>query len=174
MFGELPSHPQLLNFRDNIHKEMLVHEKLISFFGGFKSDAHPMAIMVTEIDVIACGHAVLTYIICVMKPQVGVVGALSAFFNDSLDIHSPESRELACTRMVTHTDFIELVTRTLTAICLEQIAQMPTIAAIAYKTHIGQPIVYPRSDLSYAENFLHMMFATPTQDYVVNKVTINL
>ena len=111
MFGELPSHPQLLNFRDNIHKEMLVHEKLISFFGGFKSDAHPMAIMVTEIDVIACGHAVLTYIFCVMKPQVGVVGALSAFFNDSLDIHSPESRELACTRMVTHTDFIELVTR---------------------------------------------------------------
>mmetsp|Transcript_16958 Transcript_16958/g.28299 ORF Transcript_16958/g.28299 Transcript_16958/m.28299 type:complete len:502 (-) Transcript_16958:275-1780(-) len=125
MFGELPSHQQKCSFQQTIHREMMVHEKLISFFGGFKSDAHPMAIM------------------------VGVVGALSAFFNDSLDLNSAESRELACTRMI---------------------AKMPTIAAIAYKTHLGQPIVYPRSDLTYAENFLHMMFAVPTEEYVVNKI----
>lgn len=76
MFGELPSGEQKEAFSNNIKKEMMVHEKLISFFRGFKSDAHPMAIM------------------------VGVVGALSAFFNDTLDVSSPSQRELACTRLV--------------------------------------------------------------------------
>jgi len=98
---------------------------LISFFNGFKSDAHPMAMM------------------------IGVVGALSAFFNDSLDISDPESRELAAYRII---------------------GKMPTIAAIAYKMSIGEPIVYPRDDLNYAENFLHMMFKKPTGPYIVNPV----
>ncbi|CAE7588782.1 ccsA [Symbiodinium microadriaticum] len=125
MFGELPSAEQKRAFECNVKNESMVHEKLISFFRGFKSDAHPMAIM------------------------VGVVGALSAFFNDNLDITTPAQRELACTRLV---------------------AKMPTIAAIAYKTHLGQPIVYPRSDLSYSENFLNMLFAVPTEPYIVNPV----
>ena len=78
MFGELPSTTQKRAFMGTIRREMMVHEQLISFFRGFKSDAHPMAIM------------------------VGVVGALSAFFNDNLDITSPSQRELACTRLVRH------------------------------------------------------------------------
>lgn len=125
MFGELPSRTQKEAFVSNVKCELMVHEQLISFFRGFKSDAHPMAIM------------------------VGVTGALSAFFNDSLDISSPEQCELACTRLI---------------------AKMPTIAAIAYKTHMGQPIVYPRADLSYSENFLHMLFATPLARYEPNAV----
>lgn len=128
MFGELPSSLQKSTFEDKIHSESMLHEQLISFFKGFKSDAHPMAIL------------------------VGVVGALSAFFNDNLDISSPAAREIACTRLI---------------------AKMPTIAAIAYKTHLGQPIVYPRSDLTYTENFLHMMFALPTHEYIVNPICSN-
>jgi citrate synthase len=125
MFGELPSSVQKKNFVSKIQKQSMLHEQLISFFKGFKHDAHPMSIM------------------------VGVTGALSAFFSTDLDVSSPTAREMACTRLI---------------------AKMPTIAAIAYKTHIGQPIVYPRNDLTYCENFLHMMFAMPTHEYVVNPV----
>lgn len=125
MFGELPSSSQKASFKSKVQSEAMLHEKLISFFNGFKCDAHPMAIM------------------------VGVTGALSAFFNNDLDIHDPHMREIACTRLI---------------------AKMPTIAAIAYKTHLGQPIVYPRNDLSYTENFLHMMFALPTHEYKVNPI----
>lgn len=125
MFGELPSATQKLSFVQSIQNETMLHEQLISFFKGFKHDAHPMSIM------------------------VGVTGALSAFFSTDLDISSPTAREMACTRLI---------------------AKMPTIAAIAYKTHRGQPIVYPRNDLSYCENFLHMMFAVPTHEYVVNPI----
>ena len=92
----------------------MVHEQITCFFSGFRRDAHPMAVM------------------------VGVVGALSAFYHDSTDIHDPRQRMIASHRLI---------------------AKMPTIAAMAYKYSVGQPFIYPRNDLSYAENFLYMYFA---------------
>jgi len=84
-----------------------------------------------------------------MAIMVGVVGALSAFYHDSTDINDPHQRMIASHRLV---------------------AKMPTIAAMAYKYSIGQPFIYPRNDLKYAENFLHMMFSVPCEDSAVNKV----
>ena len=84
-----------------------------------------------------------------MAIMVGVVGALSAFYHDSTDINDPHQRMVAQHRLI---------------------AKMPTIAAMAYKYSVGQPFIYPRNDLNYAENFLHMMFAVPAEDYVVNPV----
>ena len=84
-----------------------------------------------------------------MAIMVGVVGALSAFYHDSTDITDPVQRMIASHRLV---------------------AKMPTIAAMAYKFSTGQPFIYPRNDLKYAENFLHMMFAVPCEEYVVDPV----
>ena len=84
-----------------------------------------------------------------MAVMCGVVGALSAFYHDSTDISDPKHRMIASHRLI---------------------AKMPTIAAMAYKFSLGQPFVYPRNDLRYSENFLHMMFATPCEDYVVSPV----
>jgi len=84
-----------------------------------------------------------------MAIMVGAVASLSAFYHDSLDIHNPEERELAALRII---------------------AKMPTLAAMCYKYSIGQPFVYPRNDLGFAENFLHMMFATPAEEYKVNPI----
>ena len=123
--GELPLKSQKKEFLEGITYLSLLHEKLNHFYQGFRRDSHPMAIM------------------------CGVVGALSAFYHEELDIHDPVHRELAIFRLI---------------------AKMPTIAANAYKYAIGQPFVYPRNDLGFAENFLHMMFATPCEDYQVNPV----
>lgn len=125
LYGELPNDVQKEEFVRNVTLHTMVHEQISSFYRGFRRDAHPMAIM------------------------VGVVGALSAFYHDSLDIHDPKQREIAAYRMV---------------------AKMPTIAAMAYKYSIGQPFIYPKNSLNYAENFLHMMFAVPCEEYVVNPV----
>ncbi|MCH7941733.1 MAG: citrate (Si)-synthase [Proteobacteria bacterium] len=125
LYGELPNKQQKEKFERTVTMHTMVHEQLIYFFRGFRRDAHPMAIM------------------------VGVVGALSAFYHDSLDIDDPHQRMIASFRLI---------------------AKMPTIAAMAYKFSIGQPFVYPRNDLNYAENFLHMMFAVPSEEYVVNPV----
>ena len=84
-----------------------------------------------------------------MAVMVGVVGALSAFYHDSTDINDPRQREVASHRLI---------------------AKMPTIAAMAFKYSAGQPFIYPRNDLGYAENFLRMTFAVPAEDYVVNPV----
>ena len=84
-----------------------------------------------------------------MAVMVAVVGAMSAFYHDSTDINDPRQREIASHRMI---------------------AKLPTIAAMAYKYHIGQPFVYPRNDLSYAANFLHMCFAVPCEEYKVNPI----
>jgi citrate synthase len=121
--GELPSAAEGTQFVDTIKNHTMVHEQLNQFFRGFRRDAHPMAIM------------------------CGVVGALSAFYHDSLDIDNPEHRRITAHRLI---------------------AKMPTLAAMSYKYSIGQPFIYPRNDLSYAENFLHMMFATPCEDYKVS------
>lgn len=125
LHGELPKVQQKREFNNAIVHHTLLHEQVLTFYKGFRRDAHPMAVM------------------------VGVVGALSAFYHDSLDIHNPEHRELASLRLI---------------------AKVPTIAAMAYRYSIGQPFAYPQNDLSYSGNFLHMMFALPTEPYTVNPV----
>ena len=123
LFGELPTAEQKAQFVHDITHHTMVHEQLSSFFHGFRRDAHPMAIM------------------------CGVVGALSAFYHDSTDIHDPYQRMVASYRLV---------------------AKMPTIAAMAFKYSQGQPFMYPQNKLGYAENFLHMSFAVPCEEYKVS------
>jgi citrate synthase len=123
--GELPNPGQRKEFETGVMRHTMLHEQVRTFYNGFRRDAHPMAVM------------------------CGVVGALSAFYHDSLDIHDPESRRISAFRLV---------------------AKVPTIAAWAHKYTIGQPFVYPRNDLTYAENFLHMFHAVPTEEYKVNPV----
>ncbi len=123
--GELPSPAQKTKFERDITLHTMLHEQINRFFSGFRRDAHPMAVM------------------------CGVVGALSAFYHDSLDISDPHQRMVASYRMI---------------------AKMPTIAAMAYKYSVGQPFMYPRNELKYAENFLHMTFGVPCEDYKVNPV----
>lgn len=125
--GELPDTEQREAFTKTINNHTMVHQQMREFFQGFRRDAHPMAIM------------------------VGVIGALSAFYHDSLDIRQPEQRTLAAMRLI---------------------AKVPTIAAMCYKYSIGQPFMYPRNDMSYAENFLHMMFATPSEETKPNPVLV--
>ena len=125
LFGELPSKKLYRKFENDVTMHTMVHEQLIFLFRGFRRDAHPMAIM------------------------VGVVGALSAFYHDALDIDDPQHRLISSHRLI---------------------AKVPTIAAMAYKFSVGQPFIYPRNDLNYVENFLHMMFAVPTEEYRVNPV----
>jgi citrate synthase len=123
--GELPIADELANFSNTITRHTMVHEQLAQFFRGFRRDAHPMAIL------------------------CGVVGALSAFYHDSTDIHDPAQRVIASHRLI---------------------AKMPTIAAMAYKYSVGQPFVYPDNTLSYTGNFLRMTFGVPAEKYVVNPV----
>jgi len=123
LYGELPTVQQYEAFDSRIVKYARVHEQLTRFYSGFRRDAHPMAVM------------------------VGVVGALSAFYHDSIDIKDPAQREIASIRMI---------------------AKMSTIAAMAYKYSIGQPFIYPRDDLSYSADFLHMCFAVPCEEYEVD------
>ena len=117
--GELPNQDEFSKFEKSITEHTLVNEQLNRFFTGFRPDAHPMAIM------------------------CGVVGALSAFYHDSLDINDPEQRRIACHRLI---------------------AKMPTLAAMAYKHSLGQPFMYPKNDLDYASNFLNMCFGLPTEN----------
>ncbi len=86
-----------------------------------------------------------------MAIMVGIVGALSSFYHDSTNVHDPRQREISAYRMI---------------------AKMPTIAAWSYKYSIGQPFIYPRNDLGYTENFLHMMFGVPSEDYRPNPLHI--
>ena len=123
LFGELPDKRDYEKFVTTITRHTMVHEKMREFIHGFRVDAHPMAI------------------VC------GMVGALSAFYHDSLDIKDPRHREICAYRLI---------------------AKMPTIAAMAYKYSRGEPVLYPRNDLDYAENFLYMMFANPCENYEVN------
>jgi len=84
-----------------------------------------------------------------MAIMTGLVGALSAFYHDSTDINNPEHRDISALRLI---------------------AKMPTLVAMAYKYSVGQPYMYPQNNLSYAGNFMRMMFATPCDDYKVNPV----
>ncbi len=123
--GDLPSENEQQAFTKKINNHTMVHEQIRHFYNGFRRDAHPMAIM------------------------LGVVGALSAFYHDSLDITNAQHRDIAALRLI---------------------AKMPTIAAMCYKYSVGQPFMYPRNELSYAANFTHMLFGVPTETYQVNDV----
>jgi citrate synthase len=125
--GELPTLAQKREWDTVIRKHTMVHEQLARFYSGFRRDAHPMAVM------------------------VGVVGALSAFYHDSVDITNPEHRDISAVRLL---------------------AKVPTIAAMSYKYNMGQPFMYPRNALGYVENFLHMMFGTPCEEYEPNPVLV--
>ncbi|MEL0635881.1 citrate synthase [Marinomonas sp. TI.3.20] len=125
LYGELPDKDQKEAFVKTVGNHTMVNQSMHKFIEGFRNDAHPMAIM------------------------CGLVGALSAFYQDHMDINNAEHREIAAFRLI---------------------SKMPTLAAICYKYSKDQPVMYPRNDLSYAENFLYMMFATPCEEYVVNPV----
>ena len=123
--GELPSAAEFEDFDHTITYHTMLHAQFDRFFTGFRSDAHPMAIM------------------------TGAVGALSAFYHDSINVDDPEQRKISAHRLI---------------------AKMPTIAARAFKYFTGQPFVHPRNDLSYAENFLRMCFSVPAEDWKPNPV----
>ena len=126
-YGELPNAEQKEKFVNTVMHHTMVHEQLTWFFRGFRRDAHPMAMM------------------------VGVVGALSAFYQDSLEIADPEHRKVAIYRLI---------------------SKIPTIAAMCYRYSNGLPFNYPKNDLSYTANFMHMMFATPCEEYKPNPVLV--
>ena len=127
IYGELPNAEQKEKFVNTVMHHTMVHEQLTWFFRGFRRDAHPMAMM------------------------VGVVGALSAFYQDSLEIADPEHRKVAIYRLI---------------------SKIPTIAAMCYRYSNGLPFNYPKNDLSYTANFMHMMFATPCEEYKPNPVLV--
>ena len=125
LHGELPNAEEKQQFTDTISGSTMLHDQLSNIFRGFRRDAHPMAVM------------------------VGVVGSLSAFYFDAMDIRDAKHREFSAHRLL---------------------AKVPTIAALSYKYNLGQPFMYPQNHLNYAENFMHMMFATPCETYVPNPV----
>ena len=120
IYGELPTLEQLSKFRESLLRHTMIHEDMKSFYNGFPRDAHPMAILSS------------------------VVGALSTFYQDSLNPHDDRQVEISVHRLM---------------------AKLPTIAAYAYKKSIGQPFVYPQNHHDYCANFLNMMFAVPTEPY---------
>ena len=127
MYGHLPDPEEYDGFVNIIKRHTMVHEGVKQFFNGFQHDAHPMAIM------------------------VGVVGALSAFYHDSLDVSNPRHREISAHRLL---------------------AKMPTIAAYSHRRAHGLPLPYPRNDLDFIENFMYMMFSVPTEEYQINPVAV--
>ncbi|MEO8740668.1 MAG: citrate synthase [Casimicrobiaceae bacterium] len=125
--GELPNSSQKAEFDKSVTTHTMVHEQMNQFFRGFRRDSHPMAML------------------------VGVVGSLSAFYHDSLDISDPYHRHVSAIRLI---------------------AKLPTLVAMCYKYTQGQPFVYPRNELSYTANFMRMMFSVPCEDYKVNDVAV--
>ena len=125
--GELPTQAEKKQFDRTVAVHTMVHEQLARLYQGFRRDSHPMSVM------------------------VGVVGALSAFYHDSLDINDASHREISAFRLI---------------------AKLPTIVAMAYKYSVGQPFMYPRNDLDYSSNFMRMMFGVPAEEYEVNPVLV--
>jgi citrate synthase len=123
--GELPNQAEYDDWVGRVRKHTMVHDQLTRFYNGFRRDAHPMAVL------------------------VGVVGGLSAFYHDSLDISNPEHRMTAAIRLI---------------------AKMPTIVAMAYRYNSGLPFMYPKNEYDYATNFLYMMFANPCEEFKPNPV----
>jgi citrate synthase len=127
LYGELPNVAQRHDFTGRVIQHTMVNEQMQFFLRGFRRDAHPMAVM------------------------TGLVGAMSAFYPDSMNLHDEHQRDISAVRLI---------------------AKMPTLVAMAYKYSMGQPYMYPRNELSYAANFMRMMFATPCEDYKVNDVLV--
>ena len=125
IYGDLPNKEQLKKYKRLITRHTLLHEQIINFFQGFRRDAHPMAMM------------------------VGVMGALSSFYQDTLDINDPHQRQEATRRIV---------------------AKSSTIGAMAYKYSIGQSFVSPKNNLSFSENFLHMCFSNTAEEYKISPI----
>ena len=125
--GELPNAEQKAKFDNTVTRHTMVHDQINNFFRGFRRDAHPMAVL------------------------VGTVGALSAFYHDSLDLNDESHREISAYRMI---------------------AKIPTLTAMAYKYTTGQPFIYPLNSLSYAANFMRMLFAVPAEEYQLNDVLV--
>ncbi len=125
--GDLPKIEQKREFNELVTKHTMVHEQMQFFFRGFRRDSHPMAVL------------------------TGCVGALSAFYHDSLNINDARHREVSAIRLI---------------------AKLPTLVAMAYKYNIGMPFVYPLNELSYSANFMRMMFANPCEEYKVNEVLV--
>ncbi|MDR2239332.1 MAG: citrate (Si)-synthase [Zoogloeaceae bacterium] len=125
--GELPNPEEKAEFDNVVKRHTMVHEQLIRFYSGFRRDAHPMAVL------------------------VGVVGALSAFYHDAMDISDQYHRDISAYRLI---------------------AKLPNIVAMAYKYGRGEPFMYPRNDISYTANFMHMMFGNPCEDYEPNPVLV--
>ena len=126
--GDLPTGEQKSEFEQIIKNHTMLHDQIARFYTGFRRDAHPMAVM------------------------VGVVGALSAFYHEAMDISDAEHRSISFNRLV---------------------AKLPTIVAMAYKYNVGQPFMYPRNDLGYTANFMHMMFGTPCESFEPNPVLVH-
>ena len=127
LYGELPTKDQQHGFDEVVTRHTMVNEQMQFFLRGFRRDAHPMAVM------------------------TGLVGALSAFYPDSMNLHDARERDISAHRLI---------------------AKMPTLVAMAHKYSLGQPYIYPRNELSYTANFMRMMFATPCEDYKVNPVLV--
>ncbi len=125
LYGDLPTKHQLHEFERNIRTHTMINETMLRLFNGFHHDAHPMAMV------------------------SGVVGSMSAFYHDTMDIKDPRHREIFAHRII---------------------AKLPTIAAAAYKHTLGQPFTYPRNELDYASNLLHMFFAVPAEEYEIDPV----
>ncbi len=123
LYGELPTAQQLDEFDESIRTHTMINESLLRFFNGFRHDAHPMAMV------------------------SGVVGSMSAFYHDTMDISNAEHRNIFAHRII---------------------AKLPTIAAAAYKHSLGQPFMYPRNTLDYCSNLLNMFFSVPAQPYEVD------
>ncbi len=123
IYGELPNAVQLENFRSSLRRHTMLHEDMRMFYNGFPRDAHPMAILSS------------------------VVGAMSTFYQDSLDPKDPEQVQMSIFRLM---------------------AKLPTIAALSHKKSVGQPFMYPQNKLEYVENFLYMMFAVPSESYTMD------
>jgi citrate synthase len=127
LYGELPNVAQNKEFHGRVIKHTMVNEQMQFFLRGFRRDAHPMAVL------------------------TGLIGAMSAFYPDSINLNDAHQRDISAIRLI---------------------AKIPTLVAMAYKYSVGQPYMYPRNELSYAANVMRMMFATPTEDYRQNDVLV--
>ncbi|NKC13352.1 MAG: citrate synthase [Gammaproteobacteria bacterium] len=127
LFGELPAPEEFARFSAKIRQHSMVHEGMRTMIGGYRQDAHPMGML------------------------VGLVGSLSTFYHDSLDINDPEHRVLSAYRVI---------------------AKMPTLAADIYKYHLGQPFNYPVNSLGYVNNFMRMMYAVPAEPFQISPTAV--
>ena len=125
LYGELPTQAELEKFDNSIRTHTMINETMLRLFNGFHHDAHPMAMV------------------------SGVVGSMSAFYHETMDIQDARHREIFSHRII---------------------AKLPTIAAAAYKHSLGQPFVYPRNDLDYSSNLLQMFFSVPAEEYEIDPI----